>query len=85
MSRKKARVVITSGRLEPVEDGKGKYSPFARSFLAALNNNTDVIDDTKLFNTIRRPVMVNTDQTPQYSDVRRAGHDGADFLSVRRN
>jgi hypothetical protein len=36
-----------------------------------------------LFNSIRRPVMVNADQTPQYSDVRRAGHDGGDFLFVR--
>jgi len=85
MSRKKARVVITSGGLEPVEDGKGKHSPFARAFLSALNNNNDVLDGTKLFNTIRRPVMVNANQTPQYSDVRRAGHDGGDFLFVRRN
>ena len=27
---------------------------------------------------------VAADQTPQYSDVRRAGHDGGDFLFVRR-
>jgi len=84
MSRKKARVVITSGGLEPVEDGKGEHSPFARAFLSALSKNNSVIDGTKLFNAIRRPVMVNADQTPQYSDVRRAGHDGGDFLFVRR-
>jgi hypothetical protein len=24
------------------------------------------------------------DQTPQYSDIRRAGHDGGDFLFVRK-
>ena len=42
------------------------------------------IDDSKLFNAIRRPVMVNANQTPQYSDVRRAGHDGGEFLFVRR-
>ena len=84
MSRKKARVVITSGGLEPVEDGKGEHSPFARAFLSALSKNNSVIDGTKLFNAIRRPVMINADQTPQYSDVRRAGHDGGDFLFVRR-
>lgn len=84
MSRKKARVVITSGSLEPVEDGKGKHSPFAREFLKALNENDAVLDGSKLFNAIRRPVMVNTNQTPQYSDVRRAGHDGGEFLFVRR-
>jgi hypothetical protein len=85
MSRKMARLVITSGGLEPVEDGKGRNSPFARAFLQALKENDGVIDGTKLFNSIRRRVMVNTHQTPQYSDVRRAGHDGGDFLFVRRD
>jgi len=54
MSRKKARVVITSGGLEPVEDGRGEHSPFARAFLSALSKNNGVIDGTKLFNAIRR-------------------------------
>lgn len=31
-----------------------------------------------------RPVMVATQQTPQYADVRQAGHDGGDFLLVRK-
>jgi uncharacterized caspase-like protein len=84
MSRKKARVVITSGGLEPVEDGRGKHSPFARAFLQVLRENKSVLDSAKMFNRIRRPVMVNANQTPQYSDVRRAGHDGGDFLFVKR-
>ena len=84
MSRKKARVAITSGGLEPVEDGRGKHSPFARAFLRTLNENEGVLDGSKLFSTIRRPVMVSANQTPQYSDVRRAGHDGGDFLFVRQ-
>jgi len=28
--------------------------------------------------------MVNSDQTPEYGDIRKAGHDGGDFLFVRR-
>ncbi|MDP6257988.1 MAG: hypothetical protein QGH63_02740 [Rhodospirillales bacterium] len=86
MSRKRAHVVITLGSLESVEDGSGNadHSPFATAFLDALNANNDVLDSTKLFNTIRHPVMVNINQTPQYSDVRRAGHNGGDFLFVRR-
>jgi hypothetical protein len=28
--------------------------------------------------------MVSANQTPQYSDVRDAGHDGGDFLFVRK-
>ena len=42
------------------------------------------MDGTELFQSIRRPVMIAADQTPEYSDVRNAGHDGADFLFVRR-
>ena len=28
--------------------------------------------------------MVSAEQTPQYSDVRNAGHDGGDFLFLRK-
>ena len=37
-----------------------------------------------LYNAIKRPVVLNADQTPQYSDIRRAGHEGGDFLFVRK-
>ncbi|MEE8432215.1 MAG: caspase family protein [Candidatus Desulfatibia sp.] len=50
----------------------------------ALNENQGILDATLLFSQIRRPVMVNTDQTPEYSDIRKAGHDGGDFLFVPR-
>ena len=33
----------------------------------------------------KRPVALESDQTPQYSDIRRSGHDGGDFLFVRRS
>ena len=85
MARKKARVVITSGGLEPVADSDGTgHSPFTSAILKSLSDNSGVIDGNSLFNAIRRPVMVAADQTPQYSDVRKAGHDGGDFLFVRR-
>jgi len=29
-------------------------------------------------------VAVNSDQIPEYADLRKAGHDGGDFLFVRR-
>jgi len=79
-----ARTVLTAGGLEPVIDsGGGSHSVFAKAFLDALKNNTGVMDGTLLFGKIRRPVMVNSPQTPQYSDIRFAGHDGGDFLFVR--
>lgn len=86
MANKRARVAITSGGLEPVEDVNqlSKHSPFAQAFLNALRGNEAIIDGTSLFNKIRRPVMINANQTPEYSDVRSAGHDGGDFLFVRK-
>ena len=86
MARKKARVVLSSGGLEPVADngGKGKHSVFATAFMAALLENSGALDGTSLFTKIRHPVMVNSDQTPEYSDIRKAGHDGGDFIFVRK-
>ncbi len=85
IAQKKSRTVLTSGGLEPVIDsGGGNHSVFAKAFLDALKENTGVMDGTLLFGKIRRPVMVNSPQTPQYSDIRFAGHDGGDFLFVRK-
>ena len=86
IAAKQARVAITSGGLEPVADssGRSQHSPFAKAFIETLRGNTAVMDGTTLFNQIRRPIMVATEQTPAYSDVRNAGHDGGDFLFVRK-
>jgi len=86
MLSKKARTVMASGGLEPVADegGKGKHSVFASALIETLNENQGILDATLLFSKIRRPVMVNADQTPEYSDIRKAGHEGGDFLFVPR-
>ncbi len=85
MAQKRTRVALTSGGREPVEDNTGGgHSPFAKAFIAALRANAAIIDGTQLFSQMRRPVILNANQTPQYSDVRRAGHEGGDFLFVRR-
>jgi len=82
---KRARIALTSGGLEPVEDGGGgKNSPFASAFLKILNGSDEVLSGTELFKRVKRPVQVNADQTPNYSDIRKAGHDGGDFLFVRK-
>jgi len=84
MATKRARVAMVSGGLEPVaDDSGGGHSPFATAFMAALRKNDGVIDGTRLFSEIRRPVILNARQTPEYSDVRDADHDGGDFLFVR--
>ena len=86
ISKKRARCVLCSGGLEPVVDSGGKrgHSVFASAFIEALQDNQGVIDCTELFSKIRRPVMLNADQTPEYSDIRKAGHQGGDFLFVRQ-
>ncbi len=79
------RFAMVSSRLEPVEDNAGGgNSPFARAFLNALSDNPDIIDGTRLFAAIRRPVILDTKQTPEYSNVRDSSHDGGDFLFVRK-
>lgn len=84
LAQKRARTAITSGGLEPVLDvGGGSHSVFARAFMETLRNAGEVIDATSLFGVIRRQVLLHAEQTPQYSDIRQAGHDGGDFLFVR--
>ena len=86
ISRKTARVVLTSGGLEPVIDSLGneKHSIFASIFIRVLRENNGVIDGTELFSKVRRLVLLNSDQTPEYADIRKAGHDGGDFIFVKR-
>jgi len=82
---KKARTVLTSGGLEPVTDGGSLgHSIFASAFLSILSENQGVLDGSNLFNLLREKVVINSDQTPEYSGIRKTGHDGGDFLFVRQ-
>lgn len=84
MASRKTRVVLTFGGLEPVSDGIGQNSPFAKSFIDVLNKNTEILDGTSLFSKMRIDVMKVAQQVPEYSDVYDAGHDGGDFLFVKK-
>ena len=86
LAAKRSRTALVSGGLEPVSDGGGEgHSVFTRAFLTALRDSNEVLDGQQLFTAVRRPVIVNADQTPEYSDIRLAGHDGGDFLFVPVN
>jgi len=87
LANKRARVVLTSGGLEPVQDeGGGEHSIFAKYFLLSLRENKSaVIEGSALFLRIRLPVMENALQTPEYGPIRLAGHGGGDFLFVRQS
>ena len=86
MLTKRGRTALVSGGLEPVSDsGVGRdHSVFAEAFLSALRENNNVMDGQALFDAIKRPVVLNADQTPQYSDIKRAGHEGGEFMFVRK-
>jgi len=82
IAKKRARMVLTSGGLEPVADGNGQNSPFAKTLVTALSENTGAMVATKLFTDIREQVVWNEDQTPEYGPIHKAGHDGGDFIFV---
>lgn len=83
--KKRSRTVMSSGGLEPVADGgKNNHSVFAGAFLDTLIENESVMDGTNFFNTVRHKVILEAKQTPEYSDIRFAGHKGGDFLFIRK-
>jgi uncharacterized caspase-like protein len=85
IANKRARTVLSSGGLEPVADSSygSAHSVFAKYFIRALQENEAIIGGLELFLKIRRPVMINSDQAPEYADIRKAGHDGGDFIFQR--
>lgn len=84
IAEKRSRTVLTSGGLEPVLDsGRGKHSVFAQAFLDTLKENRGIIEASRVFSLLRRKVILNADQTPEYADIRKAGHEGGDFIFVK--
>jgi len=84
--KRRSRSAITSGGVEPVSDSGifPDHSIFAQALINHLQDNTGIIDATQLFSKIRRPVILNSDQTPEFSDIKKAGHDGGEFFFVRQ-
>lgn len=82
--QKKARVAITSGGNEPVEDSSsgGKHSIFAHALLQTLNDVNQVSAASSIFSKVLGKVSLEASQTPQYADMRELGHDGGDFIFI---
>lgn len=89
LAKRKSRTALSSGGLEPVDDGGGSgHSVFAGALISALRrNNEPILEAETLYTQIKRPVALNSSaiQKPQYSDVRATGHDEGDFLFAKRN
>jgi hypothetical protein len=87
MRTKKSRTLLASGGNEPVSDiGGNGHSVFAASFLHGLKEiekNTFTAEEL-YYEQIKERVAGNADQTPEYNIIRNSGHDGGDFIFVRK-
>jgi hypothetical protein len=91
MNNRKARTVMTSGGVKPVLDsGSGGHSVFANAFLKALGSNTGLLEDYELYRILSGKVkqsasQIGFQQSPQYSAMQHAGHEGSPFFFVPRS
>jgi len=91
MMNRKARTVMTSGGEEPVLDsGGGNHSVFAKALLSALKSNKGMMVDYELFRIVSGQVkksasMVGFQQSPEYSALQHAGHEGSPFFFVPKS
>jgi uncharacterized caspase-like protein len=89
MARKRSRLLLTSGGVEPVVDSAGgPHSPFAQTFLDLLRRNRGVLPAQDLFRQLQVQVMtavqgLDVRQVPEYAPIRFAGHEAGDFLFAR--
>lgn len=86
-----ARLVFTSGGVEPVLDGSGdgRHSVFARELLRVLEGNDEVLLGAELFDAVRSRVAAaaagrDFEQVPEFSPIRHSKHGGGDFVLVPR-
>ena len=77
--RRWIRIVPDYGGLFP---DRSPNRSSASSFLKALRGNDGVLDTSALFSRVRRDVMLAADQTPELADMRKADHQGGDFLFI---
>ena len=89
VSATRARMVMTSGGMEPVLDSRGgQNSMFAQIFLQSLETNDAVLLGRALFQRIQLRVQAvpqrwTVPQGPEYAPIKDAGHGGGDFLFLR--
>jgi len=86
---KRARMVLTSGGVEPVLDSTGgQHSVFAQIFLEILGSNDGVLLGRDLFQHLQLRVHAmaqrwDVPQVPEYSPIKYGGHEGGDFFFLR--
>lgn len=89
MSATRARVMLTSGGVQPVLDGGGgKHSVFAKAFLKALRDNDGLLEGFSLYSQVLgnlegQTTALGEPQVPQYSPIHMAGHEAGEFFFNR--
>ena len=81
-----SRQAITSGGIEPVMDGgKEGHSVFAYYFLKTLSGNTGkYLDANQLYNTVKVPVINNSEQSPKLNPIKNTGDEGGQFIFIKK-
>ncbi|OMH39190.1 caspase family protein [Motiliproteus sp. MSK22-1] len=86
MADTRARVMLTSGGVQPVLDGGGgKNSVFAKAFIKALQSNDQIMEGFNLYSQILDNVpgqaaQLGESQIPQYAPIHLAGHEAGEFF-----
>lgn len=88
IAKTRSRYVLTSGGVKPVLDDSGNgHSIFANALIDALKESKGVLEGSKLFREVKSRVSaraeeLNVDQSPQYAQLKRTGHEFGEFLLV---
>ena len=89
LANKRARLVLTSGGVEPVLDNTGgDHSVFAQIFIDTLKANDGVLLGRDVFQRVQLRVNAIAQrwavpQVPEYAPIKYAGHEGGDFFFLR--
>ena len=82
----KSRQAMTSGGIEPVMDGGGNgHSVFAYYLLKALQeNNSEMMDASQVFGSLKIPVYNNSNQSPDFKAIGQSGDEGGQFIFMKK-
>jgi len=87
VGKKPSRVLIASGGNEPVIDSGGKgHSVFADAFITALSRPFDKVFTAEelIARHLKESVAGRAEQLPEYKVIRNSGHQGGDFVFVKK-
>jgi uncharacterized caspase-like protein len=87
MFKQPSRTLMASGGNEPVVDtGSDGHSIFAYTFLRALKEIDEAVFTAEelFYKFVKQSVAGQAEQTPVYSILRNSGHDGGDFIFIKR-